>query len=375
VRPSGSGAVRDVWSWAIRCVCTVALVSISSPSAATASSWGAVQLLPSPTGGGLGSVSCTSETACVAVGAIAARWNGGRWSELPDPPATGGISCTSRTACIGVGEHYCSCSGHTPRAARWNGREWSRQRVPYTTGVNTVLSAVSCTSASACTAVGYTGLGSLGSDTVFVERFDGRRWSIQSAPTPAWAEHAFRSGVSCVSQTVCTAVGMIDGGPLDQLTRPLAERWNGRQWVVEHTPRPGGTTTTQLNSVSCTSSNACTAVGQADDGTLVERWNGNRWQIQQSPNLGAYTNTLLGVSCASAKVCTAVGATDLDIGSDVSPAQPLAERWDGRQWSLHHVTAPAPAFESSLDAISCAAKNVCVAVGGSNAGPIVEGYS
>lgn len=209
---------------------------------------------------------------------------------------------------------------------------------------------------------------------VLVERFDGRRWSVQTAPNPGGSDNAFFTGVSCVSQTICVAVGMSYGGPFDGLIRPLAERWNGRRWAVERTPRPGGNGTTELNSVSCTSSNACTAVGDSGNGTLVERWNGDRWQIQPSPNdyVSALTNTLLGVSCASAKVCTAVGATDLEVPSDLPPSQPLAERWDGRQWSLHQAAAPAPAW---LDAISCAAKNVCVAVGGSGAGPIVERYS
>ena len=371
--PSGSGAVRDAWCYAIRCVFTVALLAIATPSAAAASSWGAVLSLPSPTGGGLGGVSCTSETACVTVGAIAARWNGRQWSKLPNVLADG-VSCTSRAACIAVGDCYCS-GFHTPRAARWNGREWSRQRVPHKAGVDTVLGAVSCTSRSACTAVGYTRLGSAGPYTVFVERFDGRRWSVQAAPTPTWAANAFLNGVSCVSPTLCIAVGMSDGGPFDELTRPLAVRWDGKRWAIEHTPRRVGSTSTELSSVSCSSSTACTAVGEADDGTFVERWNGIRWQIQPSPDdNSALENTLSGVSCASATVCVAIGATNLDVGGDDPPPRaPLAERWDGRHWSLQQ--AAIPPGESWLNAVSCAAKNACVAVGGSPAGPIVERYS
>jgi hypothetical protein len=275
VCPSGSSAVQDVWLCAIRCVCAAAFLFIASPRTAAASSWALQSVPASQSSGGLGAVSCTSDTACVTVGAIAARWNGRHWSKLPDTSAGGGLSCTSSRACIAVG------GSGTPLAARWNGREWSRQRVPHKVGVTTGLEAVSCTSGSACTAVGYSGIGPTQPHTVFVERFDGRRWSVQTAPTPQWAVNTFLNSVSCVSQTLCIAVGM--GDTYDQLTRPLAERWNGRRWAIEHTPRRAGSISAVLNSVSCSSSNACTAVGEADDATFVERWSGGRWRIQPSP--------------------------------------------------------------------------------------------
>jgi hypothetical protein len=365
--PGGIGARTGVWLRAVGCVWAVVVLWIAGTGTAAASGW-AIQSVPADSGG-LGAVSCTSDSACMTIGA---RWNGRQWSKLPSPPAGAGLSCTSRTACIAVGSCYCS-GFHTPVAARWNGREWSLQRTPHRARADTVLNAVSCTSPSACTAVGYgppgPGLVPAGDEQgVFVERFDGRRWSTQTAPTPAWANGALLNGVSCVSLTLCTAVGSSVGGPFDAFTRPLIERWNGRRWAIQRTPRPAGSSLTELSSVSCTSSTACAAVGDADGSTLVERWSAGSWSIQPSPNNGsAESNTLTSVSCATATVCTAVGATNLDAqGSTPAPLGALAERWNGRHWSLQHlVTQPGGSW---LNAIACAARNSCVAVGARNGG-------
>ena len=41
----------------------------------------------------------------------------------------------------------------------------------------------------------------------------------------------------------------------------LAERWNGASWSIQRTPSPGGKNDSGLDSVSCASKTACTAVG------------------------------------------------------------------------------------------------------------------
>src|SRR5215471_3569747 len=60
-------------------------------------------------------------------------------------------------------------------------------------------------------------------------------------------------------------------------------------WKIRKSPNatvPGG----QLNSVSCSAANACTAVGahlstSGVNVTLAERWNGTSWHRQRTPNL------------------------------------------------------------------------------------------
>jgi hypothetical protein len=321
-------------------------------------------------------VSCTSDSACTAVGSVfdrrrhqltlAARWDGKRWSQQQTPsPANGGsvlagVSCTLGTGCMAVGSCYCSLV-HESVAERWNGRGWSTQRIRHSAG--TVLNAVSCTSLSACTAVGATGEGEALAPGVLVERWNGRSWSLQTAPIPDWAAGAVLNGVSCVSLTFCAAVGISISGPFDQFTGPLVEQWDGTRWAIQRAPRPAHSRLTELSSVSCTSSIACTGVGDADGSTLVELRSAGRWSIQRSANdESAGQNTLAGVSCASPTVCTAVGTTNLDAaGSAAPPSGTLAERWDGRRWFLQRTMTPAGG--ETLNAVACPSTNSCVAVG------------
>ena len=390
--PSGIGTGNGAWLRGIGCVCAVVMMCIAGSGTAAASRW-AIQSVPASSGG-LDGVSCTSDSACMAVGSIsdqpgteqtfAARWNGTRWSiQQPPSPVNGasllsGLSCTSRTACIAVGSCYCSFF-HRPLAARWNGREWSMQQIPHPAGVDTGLSAVSCTSRSACTAVGYgpPGPGLVPQQTVFVERFDGRRWSFQPAPTPAWADRARLDGVSCVSPTLCTAVGTSVGGQGDVTTRLLVERWDGRRWTIARAPLPDGSFDTGLTGVACASSAACTAVGDVDGAALVERWNGRRWSTQRTPY--KVQAPLTGVSCVSATVCEAVGTANQDAGgSTAPPTEMAAERWNGRRWSLQHVPQPAPAGDSSwFNAVACASARSCFALGGDSGigAAVFERYS
>jgi hypothetical protein len=184
------------------------------------------------------------------------------------------------------------------------------------------LNAVSCTSASACTAVGWTFGGGGGRGTL-AERWNGTNWSIEPTPkTPGgWAGSL--GAVSCTSASACTAIG--SSLSVASWSAVLVERWNGTEWSIERTPSPTGS---YLYGVSCSSASACTAVGtSSDDGgysvTLAERWNGTRWSIEHTPNLISASNDgLSGVSCAAVSACTAVGPADYGT---------LAERWNGHR--------------------------------------------
>ena len=231
------------------------------------------------------------------------------------------MSCTSASACTAVGA---SSSGAL--AERWNGTTWSIQHTPTPTGgSNTLLQGVSCASASACTAVGST---STSTTTVtLAERWNGTAWSIQHTPNPTGVQGSGLAGVSCASASACTAVGIDITGPSSGGS--LAERWNGTTWSIQHTPTPAGGSSVVLGGVSCTLASACTAVGDYNSGTtgvtLAERWNGTAWSIQTTPNpTGAPVSLLNGVSCASATACTAAGGYN-----NGTAGVTLAERWSG----------------------------------------------
>jgi len=89
---------------------------------------------------------------------------------------------------------------------------WAIQTTPNGPGATTsVLSGVSCTSSSACVAVGYYVNGS-SDDVVFAEAFTTTGWTILSPVIPTGASSSELSGVSCLSATSCTAVGSYNNG-------------------------------------------------------------------------------------------------------------------------------------------------------------------
>src|SRR5207302_4534360 len=128
-----------------------------------------------------------------------------------------------------------------------------------------------------------------------VERWDGRAWKLQRTPVAA-GDQAFFSAVSCTSASACTAVGT-DGTRAALF--PLAQGWNGRRWSSQ----PARISGDDFTSISCTAPRACTAVGDASGGaqTLTAAWDGSRWSVQPSPQAaGNRTNhTLFDVSCTS----------------------------------------------------------------------------
>lgn len=320
---------------------------------------------------GLSGVSCTSKTACIAVGdyrrgqgcdgsdatqcierAVAETWDGRSWRLAPVPlPALArhnsslsGVSCTTTRFCIAVGgyEYGSGCTNYYGQGpcsrqtmiVRWDGSRW--RGLPTPSGVGS-LSAVSCRSSRWCFAVGghgcYEVLGASvcsAADLAGVERWDGKRWTRAAAPVPAGGMTPHLEGVSCASRRVCTAVG--DYFPAQSNTvAPLAVGWNGTNWQVETTPLDAERGQSSLLGVSCTSPRACTAVGGSPDQgtTLVLRWDGTRWTPEPSPNpLHTETNHLTSISCTNARRCVAVGvSTSPDISA-------LAEIWNGRSWRI-----------------------------------------
>ena len=196
------------------------------------------------------------------------------------------------------------------------------------------LESVSCTSASACTAVGDFASATI--TKTLVESWDGTRWSVVPSPNEGPASGSNELwGVSCRSASACTAVGNIITNGNHYKT--LVESWDGTRWSVvpsPNGPNEGEPNYDQLWDVSCPSASACTAVGSfgySSDETLVESWNGARWSVVPSPDVGlAFDhNDLLGVSCTSASLCTAVGSFAPNYVFTTTGDMTLVESWDG----------------------------------------------
>src|SRR6202035_3973752 len=230
--------------------------------------------------------------------------------------------CSSATACTAVGDSTSKSFTGAALAERWNGKSWAVQTTPHVSGVQSpLLTGVACGSSSSCTAVGHSFTG--GHTVLLAERWNGSSWTVQPTPKPSGGPSGELLGVSCSSASACTAVG--GGAPATTQARTLAERSNGSAWAIQSTPSPLATLSSDLDGVSCTSASACAAVGNTTGGTLAERWNGSRWAIQATPNpSGAKSSFLNGVSCTSPSACIGVGES-LSF-SDIATA--LAERWN-----------------------------------------------
>jgi hypothetical protein len=346
-------------------------------------SW-AIQATPNPSGANpseLTAVACTSTTACTAVGdfsnsagtdvTLAERWNGTSWAIQATPNRAGaassaflGVSCTVATACTAVGsDNVLTTGAQVTLVERWNGTSWVIQASPNPPGQNqTHLSAVACTSSNACASVGDYVNGS-GVRVTLAESWDGTSWVIRPAPNPSGADYSVLLGLACTAATACTAVG--DFSNSAGATPTLAERWNGTSWVIQATPTPSGGGYSALSAVACTGPNACTAIGFytnsiGTEATLAERWNGTSWAIQATPNpSGARSSLLSGVACTSTTACTAIGYYNNTAGAFLT----LVERWNGTSWSIQPTPNPSGSNESVLSGVACTAATACTAVG------------
>jgi hypothetical protein len=302
------------------------------------------------------------------------RWNGEEWSLQTMPNPTGadevyasGVSCATSNMCVAVGYYSNSAGVYFAFTETWNGTEWKIEATPEPTGVlNSLLSEVSCTSSTACTAVGWYENGA-GVEVPWADRWNGTEWSVQSVPAPGEAKATNPFAVSCASVTACTMVGFYETSTDGHV--PFAENWNGTTWSVKAMPNPTEGTEIRMEGVSCTASTECTAVGyykngskKADEG-VAQRWNGMEWSIQSLPEASeTKENYVGGVSCVSSKACTLAG---LSLTSTTKKDVPLAERWSGTEWKIQTTPANEKGEGLLIGGVSCSSLVSCAAVGNS----------
>jgi len=365
-RSTGTGFGAVSCSAATACTAAGSYDTTSHLGRPVAAAWGGkswhLQAAPAPAGAsvanGLVGVSCPSARTCIAGGfstdtagestTLAERWDGSRWRIQPTPVPAGtvsaglsGVSCSSPRACTGVGEYFSSAQRQLALAERWDGSRWR----------GSDLSAAACPSAARCFAVGeyFTKSGSV----ALAEMWDGTRWTIQ--PLPRATSNTFLFGVSCATPSACAAVGGYG-----------TEIWNGTSWRFVPMATPTGGQALMLSGVSCSAADACTAVGNyfsrvGGPLTLAEAWNGTAWRVQATPNpVARGRNQLNSVSCTSPRACTAVG---VDATSDFAPPGGFAEAWNGTSWRLQATPVPAGTVLSELFNVSCPAAAACTAVG------------
>jgi hypothetical protein len=219
----------------------------------------------------LSGVSCTSVSFCVASGLqpgahnpFVDQWNGTTWtiSTLTNPSGVTGslpldMSCVWPSACVMVG-FGTTGTGLVGVAWSLNGSTWTGTVPPQGSYTGTQLVSVSCAGASFCAAVGVAAPSS-GPNQNLIEIWNGSSWSIASSvPQPSGTGNNGALGVSCFSATSCTAVGFTVPGA-NEVSEVLT--WNGQSWQLATSPNPSGGGSTVLTGVSCLSNWACVAVG------------------------------------------------------------------------------------------------------------------
>jgi hypothetical protein len=241
------------------------------------------------------------------------------------------------------------------------------------TVINASLNDVSCTSASNCMAVGWF-LGQIKGtsgfqDFTLAETWNGTAWTVTPSPSPTLPGGGeLLNSVSCTSSTSCMAVGesLVFSTRIGNLVEhPFAESWNGTAWTVVPTPVLAHSGA-GLNGVSCTSPSSCMAVGNEGTPknptlfTLAESWNGTAWSFVATPAPLTPGGTALSkVSCTSSPNCMAVGYYGFNNGTGT--AVTLAESWNGTTWQRRDT--PVPGSDATLAGVSCTAAPACTSVG------------
>ena len=356
----------------------------------------------------LAAVSCSSPTACMAVGnesrsvgapisPLAERFNGARWTiqKLPREPHGKllAVSCTSSRSCLAVGALESTCDAHDPVPFCWsplveyfNGLRWTV--VVAAAGEEGTLTSVSCAGSTVCVATGEA-FGAL--DTPTAVRFDGASLTVISPPPPplpAGVEGITDSltGVSCASSIACTAVGSElifwlnlnaggeDGALPGTSDLPLAEHWNGSTWNAEPLPASLGWST-GASAVSCAAEGRCVAIDQtADTADQIASFNGSNWiaepvTLQESHGSSA----LSALSCSTSTACTFVGA--VEVTGALRRSRVAILRFDGKTWRRQSLPAAVTAQGPEPTGVSCPTTRFCVAVGNTNHGPVVLRWS
>jgi hypothetical protein len=305
-----------------------------------AGSWHA-DTVPQPAGShdnSFAAVSCASGGDCVAVGdrgtvehpsPLSEVLRAGRWSILDTAPLAGvtgaelnGVSCSTATACVAVGQFFTSGGGQGTLAELYNGKTWTLDKTPGLPGSSFL--AVSCladTSPYLCTAVGQVSSGRRAIPLVELLNNDAGNWQRVTVPTVSSATISNLDGVSCPQPRSCVAVGLEI--PSDGASKAIAEVEDLGHWKLTATPatpqRNAG-----LNGVSCPETiGSCRAVGydgEASSRTLAETWNGIHWALQTSAD-PTPLSSLAAVSCVATR---SRAATDACAAGGQDQADPMA---------------------------------------------------
>jgi hypothetical protein len=329
-------------------------------------------------------LSCASPTACLSIGTdvdakasgtkpAVERLQAGTWKSVPVRTPKGalstmltGVSCKSATYCLVTGETD-SISGGSPYALTWDGTTLTPIAGPPVPKADTggVISAVSCVEVRKCVAVGAGSNKTTDASVLFIWTLSGTKWTLTAKPASNRSTDTEYTGLHCLSLTSCVAIG--DSVDLTSGTdTPAAASWNGTKFTDLKAPRLTGASDATFDAVSCGSAHSCAVVGQAytnstdtDSFGFAEVWNGATWTATKwSGSKGDTLTALLDVSCTLAIRCMAVG-----VHGTTKTAAPAALAWNGTKWTVLKVPGPGAGKAVLFASVSCPVNGKCVAAG------------
>ena len=366
-----------------------------------------LSLLPTPAvsaGSQMTEVSCHSAGSCVAVGtyldsnyinqSYVETLAGSTWSEttLSIPTSwggstPGGVSCPASMDCIVVGAASLNSGAVRSFSSSWNGATWTTGLLPSPAGgVEPGLTAISCTSSTACVAVGVDYLSTAAArNSVFAQNFDetlsGSTWTAAQLLTVRSSLQPSIYDVSCSASAACVAVGSFsynsnsqyqdeNGGVLVSVlggggsSHALVLSLSSTGWTRSLLADPPGPPVADLVSVSCATATSCVGVGVydtlTDSGVLIGHSVGGTWSISQLPSPAGVVNYLDSISCPRGPTCVAVGVRVEAAGH----SHALYATDTGGSWVTRELPAPArSSADIELSRVSCASSTFCLAVG------------
>jgi len=208
---------------------------------------------------------------------------------------------------------------------------------------NNELVDVSAVSANDIWAVGDTSNFGVAYDQTLAEHWDGTSWTIVPTSNPG-PYHNDLTAVDAISTNDVWVVGVYTTNTANTTFAAYAQHWNGSSWTgYLFSP----TSQSLIFDVTASSSNDVWAVGTYISAgtafTLIEHWDGSAWTQIAGANPTNFDNELFAVSAFSSTDAWAVGEMT---SSSISPAQSLAEHWDGTAWS--QITTLNSSFDNEI---------------------------
>lgn len=366
---------------------SVAAAGTASAAPTRTANTGQARSAAQPAADELDGIWCASLKGCIAVGSdhsgpspLSETWNGSAWQKvgvtLPAKLSHGrlfDLSCLSGMHCVAVGMAFANVLSAHALAETWTGSGWKPASPPAPAGQFTLLTGISCRSATRCVAVGSDtvklplggpGAGSPGA-AALSDILVGTSWVRKPVPVPKGTLISSLNKVSCPVAGFCMAVGGTKA--ISGAGTALIDRWNGKAWtLLKPAKLPAGVIDPSLNAVSCVSATHCVAVGFAGGSGLnaiSEVWNGKTWSYAKvSWPKGVKNTQLLGVACLSASHCVAVGSTGDNPNAEGLTSRAAATVWNGKSWSAMSVPAPPKGKFSLFNGVNCH-KAFCAAAG------------